>query len=76
MPGLKQAGIIAYNRLKKLLEAANYCQYRYILSLWKHDHLPISFTLVVDDLGVKYIDEKTAKHLSNMLWQQYEISEE
>ena len=67
MPGLKQASIIAHNRLKKLLEAANYYQCRYTPSLWKHDYLPISFTLVVDDLEIKYIGEKTVKHLSNTL---------
>lgn len=43
-------------------------------SLWKHSTLPISFTLVVDDLGVKYVRKKSAQHLIDTLRKQYEIS--
>ena len=42
--------------------------------MWTHEHLPISFNLVVDDLEVKCIGEKIAKHLMDTLHQQYEIS--
>ena len=42
-------------------------------SLWKHKHLPISFTLVVDDLGIKYVKKETAEHLLATLRKQYEI---
>ena len=31
-----------------------------ITLLWKHDNKPISFTLIVDDFGVKYIHKKDA----------------
>jgi len=39
-------------------------------------HHYLNTLLVIDDLGVKYIGKKTAKHLSDMLQQQYEISED
>jgi hypothetical protein len=31
--------------------------------LWKHDTRPISFSLVVDDFGVKYVGREHAEHL-------------
>jgi hypothetical protein len=31
--------------------------------LWKHDTRPISFTLVIDDFGVKYFNKEDAEHL-------------
>ena len=40
----------------------------------KHQHLHVSFTLVVDDLGVKHIEKKIAKHLVDILRQQYKKS--
>ena len=35
--------------------------------LYRHVSRPISFTLVVDDLGVKYVGKKHANHLVNVL---------
>jgi hypothetical protein len=31
--------------------------------LWQHDTLPISFSLVMDDFGVKYVGKENAQHL-------------
>ena len=58
MLGLKQVGIIAYNRLQEHLMKYDYFPCHYTPSLWKHKYLPISFTLVVDDLGIKYIKKR------------------
>ena len=44
--------------------------------LWKHDTLPITFTLVVDDFAVKYVDRKHAEHLMNALKENYSVSED
>ena len=44
--------------------------------MWHYEHLPISFTLVVDDLGVKYVGQNAANHLIDTLRQQYEISQD
>ena len=39
--------------------------------LWKHISRPISFTLVVDDFGIKYVGEEHAKHLIGVLEENY-----
>ena len=63
MPGLKQAGAIAHTCLTKHLNAHGYYQARYTPSLLKNTTLPISFTLVVNDFGVKYIGKQVPLHL-------------
>ena len=47
-----------HNQLSKLLENVGYYQYSCILPMRKYDHLPISFTLVVDNLSIKYVRYK------------------
>ena len=57
MYGLPQAGIIAQQLLEQRLEKDGYRQSTTTPGLWTHDTRPISFTLVVDDFGVKYVGE-------------------
>jgi hypothetical protein len=40
---------------------------------WQHDWQPISFTLVVDDFGVKYVNKDDVEHLISSLSQDYTI---
>ena len=47
-----------------------------IPGLWTHKTRAISFTLVVDDFGVKYVEKENAMHLISILKQHYEISED
>jgi hypothetical protein len=42
--------------------------------LWKHDTRPISFSLVVDNFGVKYIGREHAEHLMECINKNYNIS--
>ena len=74
MLGLKQAGIIAHNRLKEYLMKYDDFPYHLTLFLWKNKHLLISFTLVIDDLGIKYVKKEIAEYLLATLRKQYEIS--
>ena len=60
MPELKQSGIIAHNQLSKHLQHAGCEAIQHVPSLWRHRSLPISFTLVVDDFGVKYVGKDAA----------------
>jgi hypothetical protein len=53
MYGFPQAGIIAHDLLTKRLNKARYRQSKITPGYWQHDWQPISFTLVVDDFGVK-----------------------
>jgi hypothetical protein len=42
--------------------------------LWTHDTNPISFSLVVDDFGVKYVGREHAEHLMACIKKYYNIS--
>jgi hypothetical protein len=42
--------------------------------LWKHDTCPISFSLVVDNFGVKYVGKENAQHLLDTVQQNYKCS--
>ena len=53
MPGLKQAGKIANDRLKAHLAKYGYTHVPRTPALWKHATRPTIFTLVVDDFGIK-----------------------
>jgi hypothetical protein len=74
MPGLKQAGRIANDRLQKHLAQFGYAPVPRTPSLWTHASRPVTFSLVVDDFGVKYTDKKDAEHLIHSLTQLYKIS--
>lgn len=74
IPGLKQAGIIAHERLSKYLNKFGYKECQYTPSLWKHESLPISFMLVVDDLRVKFVNKNLAQHLIETLQKLYLIT--
>eukprot|EP00804_Cyclotella_cryptica_P021160 CCRYP_001471-RC/>CCRYP_001471-RC protein AED:0.47 eAED:0.47 QI:0/-1/0/1/-1/0/1/0/79 len=72
MYGLPQAGIIAQQLLEKMLALKGYWQSSITPGFWKHDWRPISFTLCVDDFGVKYVGIKHAQHLLQTLNEHYE----
>ena len=76
MYGLPQAGILANELLEKRLNKHGYFQSPQIPGLWTHVSRPISFTLVVDDFGVKYVGEEHVHHLMGVLThnKQYEIT--
>ena len=73
MYGLPQAGIIAQNLLTKRLHKAGYAQSKITPGYWRHSWRPISFSLVVDDFGVKYFNKEDVEHLISVLKQDYEI---
>ena len=58
MYGLPQDGILANQLLRKRLEPHGYYEVKHTPGLWKHESLPIQFTLVVDNFGIKYVDKK------------------
>ena len=73
MYGLPQAGIIAQELLTKRLHQAGYRQSTVTPGYWRHEWRPISFTLVVDDFGEKYINKTDVDHLTSVLSQDYQI---
>ena len=67
MYGLPQAGILAQKLLEERLSAKGYRQSTLTPGFWTHEWRPISFTLVVDDFGVKYVGEEHAEHLLSVI---------
>ncbi len=61
--GLPQVGILANKRLRRKLAPFGYYKCVNTPGLWYHVSRPISFTLVVDDFGVKYVGKDHADHL-------------
>jgi len=76
MYGLPQAGLLAQKLLEKRLGLHRYTQSKYTPGFWSHETRPISFSLVVDDFGVKYVGKEHADHLIAVLKEHYEITED
>jgi hypothetical protein len=74
MHGLPQAGIIAQQLLEKCLKSHGYRQSTITPGLWKHDTRPISFFLVVNNFGVKYVGKENAQHLFDTVQKYYKCS--
>ena len=73
MYGIKQAGKIANDYLTEYLKEFGYYPSRKKPGLWLHKTRKISFTLVVDDLGVKYIDKADADNLFSAIEAKYPL---
>ncbi len=63
MWGLPQGGILANKLLQRRLLPHGYYKCNNTPGLWKHERRPISFTLVVDNFGVKYVGKEHVDHL-------------
>jgi hypothetical protein len=74
MYGLPQAGILTTELLQSNLAKDGYRPTQHTHGLWKHDTRPISFSLVVDDFGVKYVGREDAEHLMECIKKIYTIS--
>ena len=74
MYGLPHAGKVASNRLTKHLEPYSYTPSKITPGLWKHTKRSITFTLVVDDFGIKFINPADLTCLLDALKEQYEIT--
>jgi hypothetical protein len=75
--GLPQAGILANKLLRKRLKPHGYYECINTPGLWRHKTRPITFSLVVDDFGVKYVGKEHADHLINCLTTEtYKLTED
>ena len=74
MYGLTHAGKIANERLTKHLAPFGYTPSQMTPGLWKNNTRQITFTLVVDDFGIKSTKPADVAHLLSALKQQYEIT--
>ena len=74
MYGLPQVDILAQDLLEQRLNKHGYHQSPITPGLWQHDYWPISFTLCVDNFGIKYVGREHAKHLAAILSEHYKCS--
>ena len=74
MYGFPQSGLLAQQLLEKRLNAEGYNQNKIVPGFWTHTWLPITFTLYVDDFGVKYVGKQHVNHLMTVLRNHYTIS--
>jgi hypothetical protein len=74
MYGLPQAGRLAYDQLVEHLAPHGYRPVPRTPGLWKHDSRPVTFCLVVDDFGVKYVGKQHADHLLNAIRTKYQLT--
>ena len=73
MYGLPQSGILASKLLKERLAPHGYYEMPHTPGLWKHVTRPISFTLVVDDFGIKTVGDEHKEHLLAALREEYTV---
>ncbi len=71
MYGLPQAGIIAQELLAKRLKEHGYSQSETTPGLWKHEWQPITFSLIDNNFGIKYVGKEHAQHLIQMVQKHY-----
>ena len=73
MTGLPQAGMLAQDRLFSHLAIYGYLQDTYVPCRFTHVSDGVTFTLVVNDFGVKYFEREAADHLITCLHIMYKI---
>jgi hypothetical protein len=74
--GLPQAGIMADKQLWQKLAPLGYHECVNTPGLWYHDTHPILFTLMVNNFGVKYINDDDIKNLIASLKTMYKLTED
>jgi hypothetical protein len=75
--GLPQAEILAKKLLRKRLKPHGYYECVNTPGLWQHASRPITFSLVVDNFGVKYVGKEHADHLISCLQREtYKLTED
>ena len=74
MYGLPPAGILAHEDLVEFMAPYGYHPVTFTPGLWVHDTNGITFTLVVDDFGVKYTNNESLLYLINTLQKKYTIT--
>ena len=65
--GLPQAGALANKQLKKFLAPDCYYEVAHTTGLWRQAKIPIQFSLVVSNFGVKYLGKQHVEHLVHCL---------
>ena len=76
IPGLKQAGRLASDRLTNNLARNGYVLVPHTPSLWRHHMSDLVVSLVVDNFEIKYKQKADADHLLKSLRENYNITKD
>ncbi|KAI2492390.1 Reverse transcriptase (RNA-dependent DNA polymerase) [Fragilaria crotonensis] len=76
MYGLKEAAILAYDQLKAHLAPYGYFPVTHTPGLWRHTDRRTTFTLAVDDFGIKFFSQSDADHLFAALATKYALTKD
>jgi hypothetical protein len=60
--GLLWAGVLANKCLHRKLDPFGYNESVTTPGLWRHESQPLTFTLVVDNFGVKFVNKEKVDH--------------
>ena len=71
--GLPKSGALTNKLLQKCLAPHGYYEVAHTPGLWRHVTRPISFSLVVDNFGVKSVGKRHAQHLIDTLKKWYQL---
>ena len=72
--GLPQAGLLTNQRLTTHLAKYDYAPNRHTPGLWRHKHRPVTFSVVVDNFGVKYEGRENAQNIISALEDLYKVT--
>jgi hypothetical protein len=75
-PGLPQAGILVNKKLRWKLAPFGYHECVDTPGLWKHESRLLTFTLVVDDFGVKYENKEDVECLIPSIKSTYKLTKD
>ncbi|KAL7481211.1 hypothetical protein ACHAW6_006889 [Cyclotella cf. meneghiniana] len=74
MYDLLKSGLLANKLLKQQLNQHGYHQSKLVAGFWTHKWQPIDFTLMVDNIGIKYIEKEHALHLKSISKEHYTVN--
>jgi hypothetical protein len=73
--GLPQMGILANKQLRHKLAPFGYYKSTNTPGLWRHESRPLTFTLVVNNFGVKFVNKADVDHLISSIKKTYTLTE-
>lgn len=74
MHGLPQAGRLAHDELVAHLAPHGYSPVRFTPGLWRHNKRRTTFTLAVDDFGIKHLAPEDVQHLKAALESKHTVT--
>jgi hypothetical protein len=74
--GLPQSGILANKRLHHKLAPFGYYESANTPGLWRHESRPLTFTLIVDNFGIKFVNKAKVDHLISSIKKMYTLMED